>query len=378
MVKKIIILLILIFPTTVYCAPSIENINTATVSDGDSITITGSDFGSTGPVVQIFDDFEGGTDETNIPVAGSSLATVGTWDRTSGDGSQIFYSNDYAISGSLAFQARSGPGYSGEGIAIESDFSAGTKQVYLVYWSYFPAESEWPTALFGDDWLPGWKPVWVHTDISHTNSDFVCRNMNTIISDDVASGRWFFGNNDGSYISSYVTFNRAQWYRYAVYYSGSASGSGIARADAIVYNGSNTSTTLVNDTGLTNMDSAGDDYSLVELGAWSRVHPTVVAKFIFDDFYLATGAGCRARVEIGDNPSYASCTNLAICTPTNWGDSSVTATVRTGGFADGTAYLFVVDANGDASAGEEITIGEGSTPASISRATVSRMAGSMK
>ncbi len=77
---------------------------------------------------------------------------------------------------------------------------------------------------------------------------------------------------------------------------------------------------------------------------------------IFDDFYVATGPNARARVEIGNQPVYQDCTNLAIITPTNWRNNAITATVRAGSFQSGEAYLFVVDANGNVSNGLGVKI----------------------
>lgn len=51
-----------------------------------------------------------------------------------------------------------------------------------------------------------------------------------------------------------------------------------------------------------------------------------------------------------------------MCTVTSWSASSIQATVRTGSFSNGTAYLFVVDSDGNVSSGYEVTVGSGSTP----------------
>jgi hypothetical protein len=86
-------------------------------------------------------------------------------------------------------------------------------------------------------------------------------------------------------------------------------------------------------------------------------HPT------FDDFYVAVGAGARARVEIGNKPNYADCTELAITTPTHWTDTEIRTTIRQGLFDEGqTAYLFVVTANGVVSQGRAIKIGTSPLP----------------
>ena len=72
-----------------------------------------------------------------------------------------------------------------------------------------------------------------------------------------------------------------------------------------------------------------------------------------------------ARVEIGDNATYASCTHREVQLPTEWADGSVTTTVKQGSFANSaTAYVFVVDSNGVASTGYPITFGATVNPPS--------------
>ncbi|BBO74379.1 hypothetical protein DSCW_17960 [Desulfosarcina widdelii] len=89
----------------------------------------------------------------------------------------------------------------------------------------------------------------------------------------------------------------------------------------------------------------------------STSYPTY--NYVLDDIYIAAGDNAAARVEIGNNAIYTSCTKLAIATIDSWSDSSITATVREGGFStNNTVYVFVVDSNNDPSSGYEITLGE--------------------
>ena len=72
----------------------------------------------------------------------------------------------------------------------------------------------------------------------------------------------------------------------------------------------------------------------------------------FDEIYVDV---TRARVEIGDAATFGAFTHREAQIPTAWSDGSVTFTVNQGSFADGsTAYLFVVDDTGAASAGRQI------------------------
>jgi len=76
-----------------------------------------------------------------------------------------------------------------------------------------------------------------------------------------------------------------------------------------------------------------------------------------DDVYIDN---TRARVEIGNASTWSGCTHREVQIPTSWSSGSITATVNQGSFADGaSAYLYVVDAEGAASAsGYPITIGQ--------------------
>lgn len=84
----------------------------------------------------------------------------------------------------------------------------------------------------------------------------------------------------------------------------------------------------------------------------------------FDDLYIATS---QARVELCAGSTWGNAGKCEIQIPTAWGTSSITATVNTGAFSESdTAYIYVVDANGDANAtGYEVTIGESSSPTPI-------------
>lgn len=339
---------VLVFCTKVYSAPHINSIE-GSISNGGKITITGTDFGANGPSIAIFDDFENGRDEQNIPVGSSSVATLGRWDGYKKGGSQIFFSNDYAWSGKLAYQGRSGPGYSGDGIAIITEFSP-TKEIFGIWWVYFPTECEWP-------WDPqlsyGWKQVWFHSEFDHTGSDFI---INTIPWPN--GGSLVAGNFAGGWYKSGFTMPKGQWVRMRVSWTGGASSNGRVKIHYLKYNGSNTEVKWIDETNLTNMSNGSDSYKLVELGAWTRIHPTTVAKLIFDDFYVATGPNSQARVEIGDKSSYSSCTNLAVLTPDAWQNDQIQATVRLGSFQpETTAYVFVIDAQGTISGGRAVTIG---------------------
>jgi len=74
-----------------------------------------------------------------------------------------------------------------------------------------------------------------------------------------------------------------------------------------------------------------------------------------------------ARVELGDNATYANCRHREIQIPSAWGTSGITATVNRGSFPENrTAYLFVTNTAGVTSAGYPVTVGFGpAVPANV-------------
>ncbi len=76
----------------------------------------------------------------------------------------------------------------------------------------------------------------------------------------------------------------------------------------------------------------------------------------WDDVFVDSG---RQRVEIGNNATYSLCTHREIQIPSAWAanGTSITATLNTGTFLNtDPVWLFVVDSDGNASAGQSITI----------------------
>jgi len=69
---------------------------------------------------------------------------------------------------------------------------------------------------------------------------------------------------------------------------------------------------------------------------------------LYDDIYIATGPGARARVEVGDAPEYGNCLRREIMIPTSWDDDVITATIPAGKFEqDEQVYFFVTNAQGE-------------------------------
>jgi len=77
--------------------------------------------------------------------------------------------------------------------------------------------------------------------------------------------------------------------------------------------------------------------------------------YAFDDVFFDH---TRARVEIGNAPTWTATTIREIQIPVSWSSTSITVQTNITAFAPGsTAYLFVVDASGAVSGGFPITVG---------------------
>ena len=95
----------------------------------------------------------------------------------------------------------------------------------------------------------------------------------------------------------------------------------------------------------------------ISIGTWfNTADGGIGSGWYYDDVYISF---TQARVVIGDNATYSSCTHLEAQVPTAWSTSSITVDVNVGSFAaDATAYVFVFDDEGNHNTvGEEITIG---------------------
>jgi hypothetical protein len=96
------------------------------------------------------------------------------------------------------------------------------------------------------------------------------------------------------------------------------------------------------------------------IGGYARNYPHTANWRYFADVYLDYS---RARVMLGDAPTLEASTVREVQVPTNWSNTSITISANLGKFASGnTAYLYVINANGQPSPGRAVIIGAGSAP----------------
>ena len=351
-------------PSGVLAAPAITGVG-GTVSNGQTITISGTGFGSSGPTIAIFDDFEKGT--SGIPVSTSAgSAQINQWSRVQGD---VRYSNSYGHSGiksgTVDFNRRGGD------LGQVYLYFNNSTQVYLSLWLYLPVGKDVPGTNNPDG--PNWKLFWLWSD-PWPNSDFLPVFLTNQLPMPDGYANWGAADDinpparyQGAWWTS--TFKRGEWKRWDLYMKGGQS-DGAAQFRELTNSGFMT----ISDASAVYTMHPGEYWNRLTVPGYGRDDTNSVV--YFDDIYFATGAGARARVEIGNKSSYMSCTNLAIITPSAWSNTSITATFRQGSFTAGAAaYIFVVDSTGVASPGYPVTIGSGGNDPSPAPSTVSAPTG---
>ena len=104
--KKLVLLCVFmsIFFQVMICdaAPTVTNVD-GRVEGGYTITIEGIEFGSNGPTVLYFNDFEGGVSGTNIRQG--DKANIGEVSEVSGTAGSPYYTNAASLSGNLSHQS---------------------------------------------------------------------------------------------------------------------------------------------------------------------------------------------------------------------------------------------------------------------------------
>jgi len=378
----------------VHAEPTINSV-TGVLVDNGTVTINGADFGSQGPSIWLYEDFEGG-------ITGNSVgfnAVIGNWTGT-GTYPPVF-SDLASYSGNLGMRGYDGtlpnsPCFISGGPncfqVMKTSFPPAT-EIFLSYWVQIPLGTTFPghntTGLVPTDGsLPvghigtsTWKVAWIFDgDNATTNNDVALPTYNNGSFD-------LEGNNTRQPINNSVRiiaaaalppqtglkFAFGQWVRFTAWMKAPPSdplGLGFARFTyEIPTMGVREIRTNNGEKQVfcgppidNNCPSGGTKppYQWTHLNinafmgngvvapGWAQTHP------VFDEVYFATGAGSQARIEICDAQIYVDCERFGFITPNStleWTDSSITGVIRKGALTDidierGGAYLYVYDENG--------------------------------
>jgi hypothetical protein len=347
-IRLMIVATLLTISANVQAASNISGV-TGTFSNGQTITVSGSGFGATGPTVRFFDDFEKGTVGS---VIGQNNAEIGSYSPLSSN-SRVTYTNLYSVSGSKAFISDQSVSSTNKMVV---EVPGSDSDLFVSWWEVIPAGDPMP----GADNVDGtnWKMVWFvrgDVDAQPGMSDLVVAvllntggdSINVSSNSGVGQG-WVPGT------ASPNNWQQGRWTRMWAYVKSSNTGTGAF--DFWFLHMGQTPSHAMNKTNVNTLASgAAGPYNRIDFPGYTR---TSASRPIYDDIYIASGAGARARVEIGDNANYTQCKSLHVLPVTSWSDSSIQALVNSGNFKAGqTAYLFVIDASGNISSGKQIQIG---------------------
>ncbi|NPV03150.1 MAG: hypothetical protein HPY67_00235 [Syntrophaceae bacterium] len=321
------------------------------------ISIAGSGFGSVGPNVLLFDDFEKGRDGAQIATA-PGAATVGNWDYTR---LTVRYSTSFSHSGWTSLHSDWGSDGAAEGNRLAGKKLGAATELFFSWWQYIPIGAHVPGG--GGPHGPNWKFFWLFGP-RFPQSDYTCVLITDTLPPGYADYVGFGLKNDNTPPPRFslgwiypVEFRKGEWKRFDQYFKWGTSNNGHFGLWELKSTGYHQWADARNVT----TGHEGEIWEHLNFPGYGRGDSNNAHTY-YDDIYIAKGPGARARVEIGNKPTYSKCTNLAIITPTTWTDNRITATVRQGSFKAGdNAYLFVIDAKGAISPGYPVTIG-GSRP----------------
>lgn len=318
----------------VLAAPSVSG-TSGTVSNGATITISGSGFGSKSTAApMLWDDFEAGS-AGNV-IAGSA-ARIGKWD---GDTTAVKYTTAKAHAGSKAALHDFVANYN-----ASLNKNGTYPRLYMDFWiltDYVDRPSR------------NWKPWRLYGDNDSLQLDYVWLCNGELVNRVEANAGWSEGDWGGN------SYTKNTWMHVQLVYNASTPGvaDGTIRhmIDGQTY-GLNSGAVMTRKTSV--------NFNQIRIGhywASDGVDGCAAnggARVYVDNVYLDSS---WARVELGNASTYAASTKREIQIPSTWSDSSVAVKVNTGTFAEGTtAYLFVTDANNNTSPGIAIKVGSGST-----------------
>ena len=334
--------------------PDISSVSGEFVA-GESIRIFGSSFG-TEPQVISWDDFEGGTvgDQLRDPVIGPTW----TFQHPSSNTPVPSYHGSHAYSGSQSSKvAWKEPGWSGYSINAFGWGGEGPyNSIYLSYMRYHdPSRNEAPSSM-------NHKQVYTFGPVSsgghYEQQQFMPfmipggqQSFATMLQDSPAD-IWYWSDAPRYYNSNY------SWGRWEVWldYEDSAElndGHFITWYNYVVKRNAA-------DQNLCDV-SGGNMVKDLRIGhMFQGYNELEYVRSYFDDVYIAT---TRARIELGNAPTFEACTKREIQVASDWVGTQIDFELRPVQFTSGeTVYLFVIDEQGNASPGYSIELGEFGDP----------------
>ena len=325
--------------------PSISSVSDSTPTHGQSITISGSSFGtkSYGAAPQKYEDFEDGTD-------GELLTTTGYWNMSSNNPTE----DKPQFSDEQTRHADSGLSgkfieYGLQDMTYTPDLNFSGRKIYIDLWMRFQ---------------------WASLTAQHQNKLFKIQSkvnsnggsdpdaypiMNFYAWRHDGGGSWCYiplSNTSGSVCQENMACpgNTPAWYHWQIELLNNDIGS--ANGEYRVWRNG----TLLAEAYDLEIRLTGDNnFNCLWLGRYLGNYEGDLSNTLYyDEVYLDDS---WARVEIGNASTWSACSHRETQIPSAWSSSSITVTVNQGTFADSSgAYLYVTDDDGNVnSSGYSIT-----------------------
>ena len=311
----VIIVVVFLAPFSCFGTPSKPSVS-GFLSSGEIITISGSSFGTKSPAKPyLWAPFDGSLNPS----------TLGT--RTSWDGNEnMAYTSNEGAGGTGGAKATDDSGT--WTLTVNSsgfNWNDYNQQIYMFRkkkYNFDPGTANWKV------WRM-WPTEWAQPDF------YVGTNNGCVFTEGVMeSCNWFEGSDFEGTINA---FNSEQFIFKGN--SNSSTEDGILR---LIMDG-------VTVADFTDMKYKNDSRAMTRNFAVHGIGntPNSSSRMWVDDVYVDI---TWARVMLGNASTLSACTHVEPQIPSAWNTTEITATVNTGTFAaNDTAYLFVVDANGEVS-----------------------------
>ena len=301
-----------------------------TVSNGASITISGSGFGAKSPAAPIlWDNFEYGSD-------GDGLGSFENWTSYNGPGGYI--SDDQAYSGTRAAHSQYPPDN-----GFNTSYHVWTNPADTVYYTYRSRK------ITTGDTYGQYKNGRINASPNHYNGA-----GNTSISDNYA----VYWPASSLLNLGWISYTETDgWNRQEIFKISSTPGVADGALWFSVTDSAGNISTRSDWAVMTRASGETWENDNIMLGLmYANGRNDGVHRMYVDDVYVDR---TRARVELGNASVWGACTNKEIQIPSAWSATSITITVNTGAFQDeDTAWLYVIDSSGNVSAGYAVTIGD--------------------
>ena len=339
----------------VYAAPVISS-GSGTASDGQNFIIGGSGFG-TNSLSKV--EWLGGEDG-NIEqgVTGQDFKKDG-WSNNAS--SPVKYSEIQAHSGSKSIMSQWPSTSRSSGYFYDTGIS-GVGKIYVTWWAYFDHV----------DSAGQWKKWRLRSDSNVNDSDGEIYENNWYTNTGSGSSSQFYIYCDlENYVQCYPNSDSAyksievqqidKWVRVELY-AEESSDDGLRDGTVQLYRHTQTSAvTKLKDfdgtaiTRATNVNNRWRYFIFQNYWGNNSGGTGTKEKAYIDDIFIQVGT--QARVEIGDNSTWANCKHREIQIPVSWTSNKIEFTFNRGSFMGGVVYLYVVDADGNVSDNDTATTG---------------------